>query len=151
MRYCITDAIVCLSDFNVIIILSQIDYNAKLLFDIASLFSLKQLIDVPTRLTCNSATTLNLIFISSSINVIECGVSDVISMSDHFTIHATLAISRPHCPDRISVSRNIQAWGRVWAGADRLVLFICGIAYWWGFSLYYLSYYNFWSNRPDYL
>ena len=30
-------------------------------------------------------------------------------MSDHLTIHATLAIPRPHRPGRVSVSRNIYA------------------------------------------
>ena len=43
---CITDAIVCLGDFNVDIF-GQIDYNAKLLLDIALLFSFRQLIDAP--------------------------------------------------------------------------------------------------------
>jgi len=68
--------------------LDQINYNAE--FDIASLFSLRQLIDALTRLTCNSATILDLIFVLSSINVIECGVSDAISVSDHLTVHATM-------------------------------------------------------------
>jgi len=65
------------------------------------MFSLRQLIDAPTRLTCNLANILDLIFASSSINVIECGVSDAISVSDHLTIHATLAIPRPHRSDRV--------------------------------------------------
>jgi len=82
------------------------EYNVKLLLDIASLFSLRQLIDAPTRLTCNSAITLDLIFVSSSINVVECGATDAISMS-HLIIHATLAI--PHRPGRVSVSHNIHA------------------------------------------
>ena len=97
---CITDAIVCLGDFNVDI-LGQIDYNAKL--NIASLFSLRQLIDTPTRLTCNSATILDFIFVSSSINVIECEVSNAISVSDHLTVYGTLAILQ-HRPGRVSVS-----------------------------------------------
>jgi len=91
---------VCLGDFNVDI-LGQIDYNAKL--NIASLFSLRQLIDTPTRLTCNSATILDFIFVSSSINVIECEVSNAISVSDHLTVYGTLAILQ-HCPGRVSVS-----------------------------------------------
>ena len=101
-------SIVCLGDFNVDIF-GQIDYNAKLLLDIASLFPLRQLIDAPTCLTCNSTTILDLIFVLSSINVIKCGVSDATSVSDHLTIHATLAIPRPHRPGRVSVSRNIHA------------------------------------------
>lgn len=89
--------------------LGQTDYNAKLLLDIASLFSLRQLIDTPTCLTCNSATILDLVFVSSSINVHECGVSDAISVSDHLIIYATLAVSRPRRPGRVSLSRNIHA------------------------------------------
>ena len=90
----------CLGDFNVDI-LGQIDSNAKLLLDIASLFSLRQLIDAPTRLTYNSATNLDLIFVSSSFNMVECGVSNAISVNDHLTIQATLAIPQPHRPGRV--------------------------------------------------
>ena len=38
----------------------------------------------------------------------ECGISDAISMNDHLTIHATLAIPRPHRPGHVSVLRNIN-------------------------------------------
>ena len=82
-----------MGDFN-FDILGQIDYNAKLLPDIASLFALRQLINAShvTRLTCNSAIILDLIFVSSSINVVECGVSDAISVSNHLIMHAMLVI-----------------------------------------------------------
>ena len=104
---CIINAILCLGDFNVDM-LGQIDYNAKLLFDIVSLFSLRQLIDTPTRLTFN-LETLILSFISSTINVVECGVSDMISVSNHLTIHTTLAIPRSHHPSHVSFLHNIHA------------------------------------------
>ncbi|KYN28168.1 hypothetical protein ALC57_02414, partial [Trachymyrmex cornetzi] len=105
---CITDAIVCLGNFNTNV-LGQTDHNAKLLLDIASLFSLMQLIDNPTRLTSNLSTILDLMFVLSSINVFECVVSDAISVSDHLTIYAMLAISRSRRPGRVSLSRNIHA------------------------------------------
>ena len=41
--------------------------------------------------------------------MIECGISDAISVSDYLTIHVTLAIPQPHRTGRVSVSRNILA------------------------------------------
>jgi len=121
-----------------------------------SLFSLRQLIDAPTRLTCNSATTLDPIFViyfvSSNFNIVECRVSDAINVSDHLTIYTSYSAITSSC-DRVSVSRNIHAIRPEDIELELIDWFpymrCCRILM--SLSFYGLFYCNLWPTRSDYL
>ena len=105
---CNADEIVCMGDFNVDVLRPN-EHSARLLRDIASNLSLRQLIDQPTRLIQNSSSILDLIMISRSVGVVDCGVSEELDVSDHFMVWATLRIARPSCKARVALSRNIHS------------------------------------------
>ena len=118
-------------------VISMSTYLVKLIimqncYSISRRFSLRQLV-APTHLTCNSATILDLIFISSSINVIEWR-SQRCNHCEWPFYHTTLAILRSHVLV-MSVSHNIHAIRpedieyelRL---LELLVPFIC-VACWW--------------------
>ena len=62
------------------------DGNAKLLSNIYNIYSLKQLIEDPTRATCSSSTIIDHIATSCARNIIESGVYEV-GMSDHYMVY----------------------------------------------------------------
>ena len=75
------------------------DGNAKLLSNIYNIYSLKQLIEDPTRATCSSSTIIDHIATSCARNSIESGVYEV-GMSDHYMVYCIRkfngAVERDH-------------------------------------------------------
>ena len=61
------------------------DNNTKHMCELYNLFSLKQLIEEPTRETLSSSTLIDHIATSSPSNIVESGVLQI-SMSDHFMV-----------------------------------------------------------------
>jgi len=60
------------------------------------LFSLSQIVDSSTRITRDSASLLDLIMLSSNIDVVEAGVDDLAHISDHLTVFTCLALAGSH-------------------------------------------------------
>ena len=75
------------------------DSNAKRLSNIYNIYSLKQLIENPTRATCSSSTIIDHIATSCVRNIMESGVYEV-SMSDHYMVYCIRkfngAVERDH-------------------------------------------------------
>ena len=75
------------------------DSNAKLLSNIYNIYSLKQLIEDPTRATCSSSTIIDHIATSCARHIIESGVYEV-GMSDHYMVYCIRkfngAVERDH-------------------------------------------------------
>ena len=69
------------------------DFNIKSYYEYSTFFSLHQLIKVPTRITCNSATIIDHILASYSKRVTQQGIIDV-GLPDHKLIFCTRKISR---------------------------------------------------------
>ena len=88
------DAVACLGDLN-INVLNCNDPFVRSLQDIMTVFSLKQIINVPTRVTTNTASLLDVIMLSSHIDIIESGICSAIDISDHFTVYAYLNLIKP--------------------------------------------------------
>jgi len=60
-----------------------------------SMFSLKQIIDSPTRIMEHDFSLLDIILLSNDIVVSESGVCDTIDISDHRVIYAFINIAKP--------------------------------------------------------
>ena len=74
---------ILLGDFNCNM-LDLTAYNTKLLIDsFAEPFSLKQLIDKPTRITNTSSTLIDLIFVNKPQNALFSSCCDAPGVSDH--------------------------------------------------------------------
>ncbi|KYN12128.1 hypothetical protein ALC57_15708 [Trachymyrmex cornetzi] len=91
---CCSDFIVCMGDFN-IIMLSQTDIGTKQMRSLMSLFSLRQVVDSPTHITCSSESLIDLILVSSGVNIVESCTCDAFSISDHCAVCAVLCLRRP--------------------------------------------------------
>ena len=72
---------------------SLIPSDVKSYYEFCTFFSLHQLIKVPTRITCNSATIIDHILASYLERVTQQGIIDV-GLSDHQLIFCTRKISR---------------------------------------------------------
>ena len=62
------------------------DNNAKHMADIYELFSFKQLVEEPTRVTLETATLIDHIATTCARNIVKTGVHEV-SLSDHFLVY----------------------------------------------------------------
>ena len=67
--------------------------DIKKYYEFCTMFGLKQLIEVPTRVTCSSSTIIDHILASFPNRVSQQGVMDV-GLSDHQIVHCTRKISR---------------------------------------------------------
>ena len=63
-----------------------IDNNSKHMLDLYELFSFKQLIEEPTRVTLTTSSIIDHIATTSARNIVKSGVYEV-SMSDHFIVY----------------------------------------------------------------
>ena len=79
-------------DLNCNFAAPQLDHNANLLSSIADVYSLQQLITVPTRCTESSSTLIDLIFTNRPDRIICSGVSHI-GISDHSLIYAYRKLS----------------------------------------------------------
>ena len=70
----------------------ELDYNSRLLNDIANLFSLHQLIEEPTRVSLTSSTLIYLIFTNCPDRVSSSGVYPT-NISDHSLVYAYRKLS----------------------------------------------------------
>ncbi|KYN11351.1 hypothetical protein ALC57_16502, partial [Trachymyrmex cornetzi] len=82
---CYSDFIVCMGDFN-INMLSQTDIGTKQMKSLMSLFSLRQVVDSPTRITCSSESLIDLILASSGVDIVETFTCDAFSISNHCAV-----------------------------------------------------------------
>jgi len=103
---CCTDAIICMGDLNIDMLCGS-SPGVSRLNDIMSLLSLRQIVNSPTRITCNTSTLLDLILISSSIGIAESGVDDLAHISDHLTVFAHLTLAKPRRLPRTSLKRDL--------------------------------------------
>ena len=71
----------------------SITSDIKKYYEFCTMFGLKQLIEVPTRVTCSSSTIIDHILASFPDRVSQQGVTDV-GLSDHQIIYCTRKISR---------------------------------------------------------
>ena len=71
----------------------QIPSIAKQYYEFCSMLSLKQLIESPTRITCNSSTIIDHILTNSCEKIVNSGVIDL-SLSDHQIIFCTRKLMR---------------------------------------------------------
>lgn len=86
--------ITCLGDFNI----NMLDLDSELctrLNSIIDVFSLRQLICEPTRISNTSISLIDLIFTNVE-NVIEVGVVDAL-IADHFAVFCKIELSRNKC------------------------------------------------------
>jgi len=84
--------IICMGDVN-IDLLNPRGAHARLLDTVMSLFSLRQIIDTPTRITESSSSLLDIILLSNDMVVSGSGVCDAINISDHRVIYVFIGIS----------------------------------------------------------
>ena len=61
------------------------DYNLKHMLDLCELFSFKQLIEEPTRVTLNTSSIIDHIATTRARNIVKSGVYEV-SLSDHYMV-----------------------------------------------------------------
>lgn len=104
---CNADMILCIGDFN-INVGNVSDSLVRGLSHVVDHFSLRQLISSPTRVTADSATIIDLLYVSASVNVIESGICEDIDVSDHLSIYARLSIHCPRRPAHWVYSRNLH-------------------------------------------
>ena len=71
----------------------SIPSDIKKYYEFCTMFGLKQLIEVPTRVTCSSSTIIDHILASFPNRVSQQGVIDV-GLSDHQIVYCTRKISR---------------------------------------------------------
>lgn len=113
--------------------------------DILFLFLLHQIISSLTRITCNSASLLDVIIFSSSITIVGVGVDDLMHCSDHLTVYANLSLARP-CRRLTYFGRNLNIipdaflacelatvdWSRIYDAShldDKIYIFMISILY----------------------
>ena len=92
-----------MGDFNV-------DYSSKKnhlhhkLKEFASNHSLTQIVNKPTRVTENSSTTIDLIFVNNSHRIVQSDVLDA-SISDHRVVFVpSKGVSKNYCPRCLSIA-----------------------------------------------
>lgn len=85
----VSDAIVCLGDFN-INLLNLNCPNVLNFYNIIESLGLKQIITTPTRITSNSLTLIDFILISEDLNYSECGTTSVNNIADHDVIYVNI-------------------------------------------------------------
>ncbi|KYN15934.1 hypothetical protein ALC57_11827, partial [Trachymyrmex cornetzi] len=105
---CCSDFIVCMGDFN-INMLSQTDIGTKQMKSLMSLFSLRQVVDSPIRVTCSSESLIDLILVSSGVDIVETFTCDAFSISDHCAVCAVLRLRRPLRRSRVFLYRNLKS------------------------------------------
>ena len=102
------DGIICLGDLNVNMLDRGGTYTCCI-YDIMYLFSLVQVISEPTRITKNSESLIDIILLSSDIDVAKSGVCNSIDISDHCVIFAFLNMQRPRHQACLSLTRDLNA------------------------------------------
>ncbi|KYN15601.1 hypothetical protein ALC57_12174, partial [Trachymyrmex cornetzi] len=102
---CCSDFIVCMGDFN-INMLSQTDIGTKQMRSLMSLFSLRQVVDSSTRIMCSSESLIDLILVSSGVDIVESCTYDAFSIS---AVCAVLRFRRPLRRSRVFLYRNLKS------------------------------------------
>ncbi|KYN19999.1 hypothetical protein ALC57_07658, partial [Trachymyrmex cornetzi] len=103
----IADYIICMSDLN-IDMLQQSNLGMRHINNILTFFSLKQIVNSPTRVTCDTVSFLDLIAISSDVAILQVGASDIFSNSDYLTVYASLNLVKPCYTQRTVLRRYIS-------------------------------------------
>ena len=85
---------IILGDFNCNVLSQSNNNNNEALLNITDIYNPKQLIEEPTRITCNSSTLIDLIFTNYPEHVVCSGVSHI-SISDHSLVYAYHKLSLP--------------------------------------------------------
>ena len=84
------EEIICLGDFNIDFLKINNNNSLNVLCNILESAGLKQIVNVPTRITGNSFTLLDLIIINETRNYSQVGSASVDNISDHELIFAHL-------------------------------------------------------------
>ena len=88
------DHSVLIGDFNVDLDQSN-SPTVTNLAEITSSFGLTQLVNSPTRITTNSSTTIDHVYVSDASICSDLSVTDPLGNSDHNTISVTLILTKP--------------------------------------------------------
>ena len=101
----LSDKIVLLGDFNS----NMLTANplSKTLNDLSELNGFSQLIDKPTRVTPNSSTLIDLIFVSKSLGELKSGVLSL-GLSDHSLVYVITRVTAPRLTPQISSFRSFR-------------------------------------------
>jgi len=105
--YYSVDQVICMGDLN-INLLEPHGPHARVLNTFMSMFSLKQIIDSPTRITAHCSSLLDIILLSNDIMVSDSGVCDTVDISDHRVIYAFLKIAKTCRRSCLSLYRNLN-------------------------------------------
>ena len=100
------DKLVLLGDLNLNYIQDDGSYNRNVLL-LEQQFDIKQLIDVPTRVTVTSNTIIDHIYASNNIETTHHGVIKI-NLSDHYAIFAIFNVAKPKLPPCIIRCRNFN-------------------------------------------
>ena len=96
-----------MGDLNCDISKFPLDFNARKLQLLSSLYQLNQLIDEPTRVTSTSATLIDLIFTNKKQNIMQTGVVHI-GISDHSLIYVVRKFCLPKSRESTKYVRNFK-------------------------------------------
>ena len=96
-----------LGDFNCDIAAIPLDHQTKTFHDVCNLFQFHQLIQSPTRITANTATTIDLFITNNPGKFTQSGISHI-GVSDHSLIYAISKLCIPTRPPNIVFSRKFK-------------------------------------------
>ena len=105
----------------------------KRLTELSSLMGLSQLIQQPTRVTPNSSTLIDLVFVSKSMGEFQSGVQSV-GLSDHSLVYVVTKLKSPKLNPKISTFRSFRFfeeeaflsdlaaidWDKTWSQLDNV-------------------------------
>lgn len=103
------DNVVCLGDFN-IDMLETGNVSVCRFCEVLDTFNLKQIVTSPTRVTPISATLLDYILITASLNAENVGYSDMHGLSDHRLVYCTIIIPNDLTVSTKKTFRNFRSF-----------------------------------------
>nr|XP_022908835.1 uncharacterized protein LOC111420147 [Onthophagus taurus] len=99
------DEIVVVGDFNVnFLVESPSTISLKSTLEV---FALREVVDVPSRISSSSVSLIDLIFVSGALMVSDCNTLDL-GFSDHLLIFCELTIQRIRARSRFVTFRNLR-------------------------------------------
>ncbi len=109
--YATYNHVILMGDLNINFLSNSVEY--KYLQSLLQVFSLKQIITDPTRVSRNSSTLIDIICVNDNIDVLNSGTMGMLNMTDHRLIYSLVSIVAPKLVKKTITYRDFKHFNKL--------------------------------------